>query len=216
MKARTGALVARFHRTVDDETQRRGEPGGSVARARCRRLGATGPPGRGAGLTVTTVGHGCEPLRAAVRVLGAMARRAWDAGGGHMPLPQHRELTVRDRDGPASRVDEAIFLGWLTTGPAPSGHRRHTPNQPPGITALLGRVVLSRRPLPPSVLERLQLPVGTEIGELASRLLMAVHEADGPRCRSYEAALAFVRQSCDAVAEQPPAGPPPSPTLRPP
>ena len=49
MKARTGALVARFHRPVDDETQRRGEPGGSVARARCRRLGATEPAGAGSG-----------------------------------------------------------------------------------------------------------------------------------------------------------------------
>jgi hypothetical protein len=65
----------------------------------------------------------------------------------------------------------------------------------PEVVRLLGRVAISSRPVPASVTHALDLPASTTCGDLATRLLLALREPDGPRCRSLRSALAFIRES---------------------
>ena len=94
---------------------------------------------------------------------------------------------------PRQRAAEHAFLGWIAQPtsadelPLPNGHG------PEPLARILGELSLSKRLLPAQTAARIGLPDGTTIGHAAVEVLLAVKDPAGPRCRSFRAAVYYLR-----------------------
>jgi hypothetical protein len=86
---------------------------------------------------------------------------------------------------------EAAFEGWLTDHDRPDVWQVDDPETSP--TQMLGALVLSPRQLPADAADALGMPPGTTVGDAAAELILAVNDPAGPHCRSYRAALYYLR-----------------------
>ena len=109
-------------------------------------------------------------------------------GGGPSTPPAPRDPV----DTPRQQALEQAFLAWLAQPTSaeelapPDGAR-----QP--LAEVLGELSLSRRELPAETAAGLGLPDGTTVGHTAAELLLAVKDPAGPRCRSFRAAVYYLR-----------------------
>jgi hypothetical protein len=92
-------------------------------------------------------------------------------------------------------TDEERFVHWLTScersgGPDPDYEDEWVAELP----VLLGRLTTSTEPLAAEAARVLGHDGGISIGDAATELLLAVGDPAGPRCRSYRAAVYFLRE----------------------
>lgn len=100
----------------------------------------------------------------------------------------------------ARREAEACFLEWLASPSQPdevqlAGDAATTP-----LTRLLGLASTSSRPLPAEAATILGMPDGATVGAAAAELVLAVKDPAGPRCRSYRAAVYYLRDLHELTA----------------
>ena len=93
---------------------------------------------------------------------------------------------------PSARAEQA-FLGWLAEPTSANELLIAGGDEPVPVTQVLGELSLSRRGLAAETAAKLGLPAGTTVGHVAAELLMAVNDPAGPRCRSYRAAVSYLR-----------------------
>jgi hypothetical protein len=86
---------------------------------------------------------------------------------------------------------EAAFEAWLTDDDRHAVWQVDDPEASP--TQMLGALVLSPRQLPSDAADALGMPPGTTVGHAAAELILAVNDPAGPHCRSYRAALYYLR-----------------------
>lgn len=95
---------------------------------------------------------------------------------------------------------EAAFESWLTSDDKPDVWQVDVRDEPhTSLTGMLGELVTSGRQLSADAATELGMPPGTTQGHAATELLLAVNDTAGPRCRSYRAALSYLRDHDDAV-----------------
>ncbi len=110
-------------------------------------------------------------------------------GSGPGPPPAPRTSTTTPRRGDA----EQAFFAWLAE-PTSANERLLTgSDEPERLTQVLGELTLSSRTLPSETAATLGLSDGTTIGHVTAELLIAVNDPAGPRCRSYRAAVYYLR-----------------------
>lgn len=88
---------------------------------------------------------------------------------------------------------EKAFLVWLT-GPTSVDEVTVSRNEEPEpLARVLGELSLSGRVLPAESAAGIGLPAGATVGRAAAELLIAVRDPAGPRCRSFRAAVYYLR-----------------------
>ncbi len=109
-----------------------------------------------------------------------------DASGSR-PVPQSSVST------PRQRAAEQAFLTWLAAPTSTDELTLAGDDEPEPLARVLGELSLSSRVLAAGTAARLGLPDGTTIGHAAVELLLAVENPAGPRCRSFRAAVYYLR-----------------------
>ena len=112
-----------------------------------------------------------------------------DGSGSCAPpaTPQPTADTTRQR------AAEHALLGWLAQPTGADELPLANGDAPEPLARLLGELSLSRRDLPAETAVGLDLPVGTTLGHAATEVLLAVKDPAGPRCRSFRAAVLYLR-----------------------
>ncbi len=130
--------------------------------------------------------HAAARVQALAHALGA----ASSADPAHCPSSAATEPASQ-----AARDElEAAFRRWLTDPlEADVIHLDGHDPSPRPLREVLGALCASRRPLSGEVAAALGMPAGTTIGQAASELRHAVDDPSGPRCRSYRAAVYYLR-----------------------
>ena len=96
---------------------------------------------------------------------------------------------------------EDAFVAWVRSVDQPDhAERAVVEGGPRTVRELLAEVLASRRPLPADVARSLGVPQGTTTGGAAAWLLGAVEDPAGPQCRSYRAAVYYLRDLADPAA----------------
>ena len=88
---------------------------------------------------------------------------------------------------------EQAFLGWLAEPTSADELPLDHSEGPVPLTRVLGELSLSGRLLPADTAARVGLPDGTTVGHAAAELVFAVLDPAGPRCRSFRAAVYYLR-----------------------
>lgn len=88
---------------------------------------------------------------------------------------------------------ERRFLDWLTSDALPDRLTTCPDGAPEATSTLLGTLITSSRPLTRCEAARVGSPPGTPLGVVATELIDAVHDPRGPRCRSFRAAVYYLR-----------------------
>lgn len=94
---------------------------------------------------------------------------------------------------PRQRAAEHAFLDWLAQPTSTDELPLATGDGPEPLAPILGELSLSKRLLPAQTAARLGLPEGTTLGHAAVEVLLAVKDPAGPRCRSFRAAVYYLR-----------------------
>ncbi len=94
---------------------------------------------------------------------------------------------------PRQRAAEHAFLTWLAQPTSTDELTLVDGDEPEPMAWILGELSLSRRLLPAETAAGLRLPAGTTIGHAAAEVLLAVKDPAGPRCRSFRAAVFYLR-----------------------
>lgn len=96
---------------------------------------------------------------------------------------------------------EDAFVAWVRSVDQPDhADRAVVEGVPRTVRELLAEVLVSRRPLPADAARSLGVPEGTTTGGAAAWLLAAVEDPAGPQCRSYRAAVYYLRDLADPAA----------------
>jgi hypothetical protein len=110
-------------------------------------------------------------------------------GSGPRPAPTPKASV----DPPhASNIEEA-FVSWLLEPTSADELRLSDGDGHEPLSPVLGELTASRRALPAVTAAGLGWPDGATVGHVAAELLIAVKDPAGPRCRSYRAALYYLR-----------------------
>ncbi len=127
--------------------------------------------------------------RAAAELESLISHLLHTDGSGASRPPAPRSSASTPRRHPA----EQAFLVWLAE---PTGVDElpvdGTEDREP-LARVLGELSLSERILPAETAAAMGLPGGTTVGHAASELLLAVKDPAGPRCRSFRAAVFYLR-----------------------
>jgi len=94
---------------------------------------------------------------------------------------------------PHQRAAEQAFLSWLVAPTSADELPLVDGGEPEPLARILVELSLSSRVLPTETAASLGLRDGTTIGHAAVEVLLAVKDPAGPRCRSYRAAVFFLR-----------------------
>lgn len=94
---------------------------------------------------------------------------------------------------PRQRALEHAFLGWLRQPTSTEELPLANGDGPEPLARILGELSLSNRPLPAQTAAKLGLPDSTTFGHAAVEVLLAVKDPAGPRCRSFRAAVFYLR-----------------------
>ena len=89
---------------------------------------------------------------------------------------------------------EQAFIAWLEGPNRPDEVALDGPDEPATpLTRVLGALALARQPLPASARDVLGYRTEVSVGQAATDLLLAVRDPLGPRCRTYDGAVAHLR-----------------------
>ena len=100
---------------------------------------------------------------------------------------------------PATSLEQ-VFIAWLEGPVRPDELALHGPDEPPTpLTRILGTLALAREPLPDSARDLLGYRTEVSLGQAATDLLLAVRDPIGPQCRTYDGAVAFLRDHHDLL-----------------
>lgn len=94
---------------------------------------------------------------------------------------------------PRQRAAEQAVLAWLAEPTSADELPLSDGGQPAPLARVLGELSLSRRVLPTETAAGIGLPEGATLGHAAAELLIAVRDPAGPRCRSFRAAVLYLR-----------------------
>ena len=94
---------------------------------------------------------------------------------------------------PRQRAMEQAFLVWLAEPTSADELPLDGSEGPAPLARVLGELSLSGRVLPAETAARVGLPDGTTVGHAAAELLLVVKDPAGPRCRSFRAAVYYLR-----------------------
>ena len=94
---------------------------------------------------------------------------------------------------PRQRTLEQAFLVWLTEPSSANELLLDGAEGPLPLARVLGELSRSRRALPAETAAGFGLPGETTVGHVAAELLLAVKDPAGPRCRSFRAAVYYLR-----------------------
>jgi len=94
---------------------------------------------------------------------------------------------------PRQRVTEQAFLAWLAEPTSADQLPVTDGDRPEPLAQILGELSLSRRLLPSETAAGLGLPADASVGHAATEVLLAVKDPAGPRCRSFRAAVFYLR-----------------------
>ncbi|TVR36546.1 MAG: hypothetical protein EA388_03455 [Nitriliruptor sp.] len=94
---------------------------------------------------------------------------------------------------PHQRPAERAFSVWLAEPTSANESLLAYGDEPEALARALGELSLSRQVLPAGTAADVGLPDGTTIGHAAVEVLLAVKDPAGPRCRSYRAAVFYLR-----------------------
>jgi hypothetical protein len=108
-------------------------------------------------------------------------------GSGPPPIPRSSVSTPRRR-----AVEQACLI-WLADPSSADELMLADGDQPVPLGRALGELSLSERPLPAETAASIGLPDGNTFGHVAAELLLAVKDPAGPRCRSFRAAVFYLR-----------------------
>ena len=109
------------------------------------------------------------------------------SGLGPPPAPRSSPST------PRQQAAEQVFLAWLAQ-PTSAEELPSSDDQPEPIARVLGELSLSERLVPADTAASIGLPGATTVGHAAAELLLAVKDPAGPRCRSFRAAVYYLRE----------------------
>ena len=112
-----------------------------------------------------------------------------DDSGSSSPPPASKPSVST----PRQRAAEHALLGWLAESTSADQLSVTDGDRSEPLARVLGELSVSRRVLPPGSAADIGLPVGTTVGHAAAELLLAVKDPAGPRCRSYRAAVYYLR-----------------------
>lgn len=100
----------------------------------------------------------------------------------------------------ARREAEGCFLDRLASPDKPDEVQLAGDAAPTPVTRLLGLASTSSRRLPAEAAAMLGMPDGVSVGAAAAELVLAVNDPAGPRCRSYRAAVYYLRDLHELAA----------------
>jgi len=127
-------------------------------------------------------------LRRAVAELELLISHLLRTGGSRSPAAPQPSVST-----PRQRAAEQAFLGWLAEPTSADQLPVTDGGRPQPLAQVLGELSLSRRLLPSETAASLGLPAGTTVGHAATEVLLAVKDPAGPRCRSFRAAVYYLR-----------------------
>lgn len=110
-------------------------------------------------------------------------------GSGPNRAPTRRSSTST----PHRLAAEQAFLSWLTEPTSADEVTVSRTEDPEPLARVLGELSLSGRVLPAETAAGLGLPAGATVGQAAAELLITVRDPAGPRCRSFRAAVYYLR-----------------------
>ena len=110
-------------------------------------------------------------------------------GSGPGPPPARRSSPST----PRQQAAEQAFLDWLAQ-PTSTEEPALSDDEPEPIARALGELSLSQRLVPAATAASIGLPGPTTIGHAAAEVLLAVKDPAGPRCRSFRAAVSYLRE----------------------
>lgn len=110
-----------------------------------------------------------------------------DAGSSQPPTGQSSPGT------PCRSDTEQAFIDWLAEPTSADELLLTGTPDPQPLARVLGELSQSSRVLPPETAARVGLHEGATIGDAAAELLLAVEAPAGPRCRSFRAAVYYLR-----------------------
>lgn len=110
-----------------------------------------------------------------------------DGSGSSPPAPRSSAST------PRQWAAEQAFLVWLTKPTSADELPVDGTEGPEPLAQVLGELSPSERVLPAETAARIGLPDGTTVGHAAAELLLVVKDPAGPRCRSFRAAVYYLR-----------------------
>jgi len=108
------------------------------------------------------------------------------SGLGPPPAPRSSPST------PRQQAAEQAFLDWLAQ-PLSTEELALPDDEPEPVARVLGELCLSERLVPADTAAGIGLPGATTVGHAAAELLLAVKDPAGPRCRSFRAAVHYLR-----------------------
>ena len=118
--------------------------------------------------------------------------------------PGPRPTTEASADTPCRADAEEAFISWLAEPTSANELTLSDGDEQEPLSPVLGELTASRRALPAETAAGLGWPVGATVGHVAAELLIAVKDPAGPRCRSYRAALYYLRdldRACSSVPD---------------
>jgi hypothetical protein len=110
-------------------------------------------------------------------------------GLGSVPPPVPRSSVST----PRRRAVEQACLVWLAEPTSADELVLTEGDETVPLSRALGELSLSERQLPAEMAASIGLPEGTAFGHVGAELLLAVKDPAGPRCRSFRAALFYLR-----------------------
>lgn len=144
------------------------------------------------GLQQLNVGDGeseSRLRRAAVELESLISHLVRTGGAGSGPPATPRSSTMT----PRQLAAEQAFLAWLAE-PTNAGEVPLDGSEAPEpLAQVLGELSLSGRVLPAETAAGIGLSGGATVGHVATELLLAVEDPAGPRCRSFRAAVIYLR-----------------------
>lgn len=118
------------------------------------------------------------------------------------PAPAPRPATIT----PRQRSLEQAFLIWLADPTSADELLVDSAEEPEPLARVLGELSLSERVLPAEAAAGIGLPDGATVGHAAAELLLAVKDPAGPQCRSFRAAVYYLRDLDDGWSIEPVGG----------
>lgn len=113
-------------------------------------------------------------------------------------MQSHRSPASVGRSSATSLED--AFLAWLGGPVRPDELQLDGPDAPATpLTRILGTLALAREPLPAAARDLLGYRTEVSVGQAVTDLLLAVRDPVGPQCRTYEGAVAYLRDHHDLL-----------------
>lgn len=127
--------------------------------------------------------------RTAAELESLISRLLHTDGSGLGPPPAPRSSPST----PRQQAAEQAFLVWLAQ-PTSAEELPSSDDEPEPMARALGELSLSERSVPADTAASIGLPGATTVGHAAAELLLAVKDPAGPRCRSFRAAVYYLRE----------------------